>query len=691
MDEGTSKQRVFLLSIAPGTAVFLASAFVMILELAASRLVARNFGSSLYTWTGIIGVTMAGLTIGNYFGGWIADYSARKGVIAGLFGITSITCVASIVLNNNLEKWAIFTGQSWSLYSLSYISIVFVLSPLFLGAIIPVAAKASLELRQKTGNTIGKIYAFGAAGSIAGTFVAGFWLIPGIGPTGVFWASSAALLVAGFLYSSGYRPLYFWGVILAALFILGTAKNQNLAETGVMLFLRSSPDPNIIYEKETKYCNIHIYKESDNPDKRIFFQDRLVHSVAVNGDVTNLQYTYERIFAAVTEQAVKTQKNPASLTIGGGGFVFPRYLKQRYPTGKVDIAEIDPEVPKAAMAAFWLEKNHGLNILIMDGRNFVDELIAKKQTGKEVSQYDLIYEDAFDNFSLPYQLTTREFNEKIRGILKEDGFYILNLIDIYNSGLVVGSVLNTLKQTFKNVYVLAETFEYYGRATFILIASSKTLDTDSLVTEISKYYPDIWLLNEAELETLKVKSNNIILTDDYSPMDNLAAPIFINHKAWTSAKNCIDKAEKMSAAGEWNQAVELYMKAIQICQPLMVNKYAEISEDLLKHHEFQRSYFVCKKALQYYDKPEIRTDISIINLSMSASLRGLGQLEESKKYLNRAIEGFKRSIQVTPNAPDVLSNLGMTLASIGNLAEGREYLERAVKIAPTNPAYHLCW
>jgi tetratricopeptide (TPR) repeat protein len=78
-----------------------------------------------------------------------------------------------------------------------------------------------------------------------------------------------------------------------------------------------------------------------------------------------------------------------------------------------------------------------------------------------------------------------------------------------------------------------------------------------------------------------------------------------------------------------------------------------------------------------------------MHLCMGTSLRGLGQLEESQKYLNRAIEGLKHRLQITPKAPDVLSNLGMALASTGNIAEAKIYLERAVKAAPSNPDYHF--
>jgi spermidine synthase/Tfp pilus assembly protein PilF len=685
----TTEHKNFLVSITPCMVVFCANICVMMLELAAGRLAAQRLGSSIHTWTTVIGVTLIGLAIGNYVGGLIADYYSPKKTIAGLFGIASITCIISIYLNNNIDQWLLFWQLSWPAYVFVYISMLFLLPSVFLGAIIPPAAKVSLSNESKTGRRIGSIYAYGAAGSIAGTFIAGFWLISAIGVAGIIWITSAVLLVVGLIYDPKSRLLQLWSIAIVLLSLMGISGNQTLENAGVFLSLRDKPDPNIIYQNETRYSYIRVLKAPDVANKRLFLQDRLLHSAAVMGDITNMQYEYERIFAAVTEQAVKESENPAFLTIGGGGFVFPRYLKHYWPAGKVDVVEIDPEVPKAAIAAFWLEKNHGLNIFIMDGRNFVDDLIAQKQTGKDVAKYDLIYEDAYDNFSPPYQLTTREFNENIHSILKEDGFYLLNLIDIYNSGLVVGSILNTLQQTFTNVYVMVSQPDYYSRVTFVLIASMRTLDTDALVTKLMKYYPDARCLNQTEMDAIKKKCGKLILTDDYSPMDNLAAPISIHNQAATSANVYIAEAKKMIAADEWSQAIKLYMKAVQVCKPLLVKDYAEISERLLKHHEFEESHFVCEKALQYYDKPEIKTDISAINMNMSASLYGLGQYEKSKQYFNRAIEGYKRRLKVTPNAPDVLSNLGMALVIKGDLKEARSYLEQAVKVDPANSSNYF--
>jgi tetratricopeptide (TPR) repeat protein/MFS family permease len=669
--------------------VFFSSACIMLIELSAGRLAAQDIGSSLYTWTAVIVAVLAGMTVGNYAGGRIADRFRGKRVIAGLFGIASITCVGAIVLDNRVGTWGFLWRLSWPAYVLTYITITFLLPPLFLGAISPVIAKTALESQQKTGRTIGDIYAFGAAGSIAGTFFAGFWLIPAIGPTGVIWTTAAALLVAGLIYSPMYRLLQLWAVMLGVLVFLGMGSARWAEETGALLTLRNKPDPNVIYEDETQYCRIYIKQESKNPDKRSFYQDKLRHSKIVMEDITDLQYDYARIYAAVTEQAGRGNDNPTFLAIGGGGFVFPRYLKHLWPASRVDVAEIDPGVTKAAMAAFGLPNDHSINIFTMDGRNFIDGLIAKSEAGDNVPRYDFVYGDAYDNFSVPYQLVTREFNEKVSRILKEDGFYLLNLIDIYDSGLVIGSVLNTLRQTFGHVYILAPEYDCYGRATFVLIASRRTLDIDSLVSRLGKYYRNIWHLSAAELDTLTAKCGEIILTDKYCPIDNLAAPIAARSGSAQVADIYITEAQRMKESDRWDRTVELYMKAIRTYPPLTTANYQWICKDLLAHREFEETVFVCEKALQYYDKPGIRNDISSIHLNMGAALKALGQIKESQRHIGRAIEGYNRRIERDPNDADALSNLGMAIAQTSGLAEAIGYFERAVKTAPSNPEYRL--
>ena len=53
--------------------VFVSSTCIMVLELVAGRIIAPYVGVSLYTWTSVIGVVLAGMSLGNYLGGGLAD------------------------------------------------------------------------------------------------------------------------------------------------------------------------------------------------------------------------------------------------------------------------------------------------------------------------------------------------------------------------------------------------------------------------------------------------------------------------------------------------------------------------------------------------------------------------------------------------------------------------------------------
>jgi tetratricopeptide (TPR) repeat protein len=668
-----------------GATVFFASACLMALELAAGRLTAQEFGSSLYTWTAVIGVVLAGLTFGSFAGGRIADRSTDNKTIAGLFGIASVTCIGAIILSNRLNSWKFLWQLSWPTYVLTSITILFFLPTLFLGAITPVVAKAALDRKLATGRTIGFIYASGAAGSIIGTFLAGFWLIPAIGCKGIIWAAAPALLLVGLTFCPRHRLLLLWSAILVPLVFFGTADNQLASQAGAFLTLRAQPDPNIIYEDETLYSYIRIKREPGGADTRSFYQDKLMHSKIIMNDITDLQYNYERIYAAAAELVIRDGNNPAFLAIGGGGFVFPRYLKHRWPDSTVDVAEIDPGVTKAALAAFGLSTDHGLNISTMDGRNFIDELIQKKLAGRDVPSYDVIFEDAFDNFSVPWQLVTREFNEKVAQLLKDDGLYMLNLIDTYDGGLALGSVLKTLNQTFDNVYILTDSFGYYDQSTFIMIASKRNLDIDKLVKEVTRFFPDVWRLNTAELERLKVKCSKYILTDDYAPVDNLTAPIAAQKAAVLTADYYLAEAQRLSKAGQWPRALKLYIKALKIYPPLTPKKHYDIGADMLAHQSFPEAAFAARTALQHYDKPELDSGAPPMHYIMASAMKSLGRPEEAKYHFSRAIEEYQKLLKKDPNSFDTLMNLGVTMSESGDLAGAAACFSRAIKLDPSDP------
>ncbi|MHC4158096.1 MAG: fused MFS/spermidine synthase [Planctomycetota bacterium] len=211
------KSKGFFPILIPSATVFFSSACIMVLELVAGRLVARYLGSSLYTWTSVIGVVLAGITIGNYLGGRIADrFTARK-TLAVLFAISSAACVFTVIFNNLIGGMTWLWNLSWPVRVFSHVFLVFLMPSILLGTISPVVAKMALDQGLPRGRTVGDIYASAAAGSIIGTFLTGFYLIAVVGTTAIIWAVGAALLLMAILYWAKLWVLYVWAAIFIAL------------------------------------------------------------------------------------------------------------------------------------------------------------------------------------------------------------------------------------------------------------------------------------------------------------------------------------------------------------------------------------------------------------------------------------------------------------------------------------------
>lgn len=185
--------------------VFCASVCIMVVELTASRLIANYVGNSLYTWTSVIGVVLAGISIGNYLGGWLADRFPPQKLLAWLFLASGLLTFSILLLNNLAATTQRPEWINWQFWVMLVVAWVFFLPALSLGTISPVTASMALRRSAKTGVTVGNIYACGALGSIFGTFLTGFWLIGEFGSRQVIWMTSGVLVVMAALVAGGQR------------------------------------------------------------------------------------------------------------------------------------------------------------------------------------------------------------------------------------------------------------------------------------------------------------------------------------------------------------------------------------------------------------------------------------------------------------------------------------------------------
>lgn len=682
-----SKSRSSLLIVVPSATVFFSSACIMVLEIVAGRLIARHLGSSLYTWTSVIGVVLAGIAIGNYLGGRIADRFAAGRALAVLFALASASCVVIVVLNNLVGDWIWLWRLSWPVRVFLHVSLVFLVPSALLGTISPVVAKMALDRGLATGRTVGNIYAWGAAGSIAGTFLAGFFLIAAFGTVAIIWTIGGAMLLMAILYWVKFWVLYVWVAVFIALVTFGTAPAAWAEQMGSAVALRSESNPSTLYEAETQYCYVAVERISERPDIRAFVQDKLRHSEITIDNITDLQYFYTKIYAGLTHGLGKGKENLSMLVIGGGGYAYPQYLKATWPDSHVEVVEIDPGVTEAAMAAFGLSRDTSIETISLDARNYVDQLLERERTGGEKKRYDFIYEDAINDYSVPFQLVTKEFNEKIARLLADDGVYMVNLIDMYQHAQFLGAVVNTLTETFPYVHVITGSANLPTlRDTFVVVAGKHEFDPKAMISEYNEHLK-LWYLDASEIEYLKEKSGGVILTDDYAPVENMLAPVVRQSAKEILARKYLKQAKDLQADGKWGRSIAKYEAAVQLNPTMSIKAYNEIGMMQVAQGDLEKGAEAFRRAIDYHQSRGTQESaIASVHLNLGVLSRRMGKEPEAMEQFGKAVEWFRVELQENPDSVIVWSRLGNTLAMMGDLKGASEAFEKALELEPGNSA-----
>lgn len=498
--------------------VFIASFCTLVIELIAARIMAPYVGVSLYTWTSIIGVCLAGIAAGSYVGGRVADRAASPvtlGVLLTLSGVSALGILPII-------DWVV-AGQpvrDWPFMARIVVqtSLVFFLPTFLLGTISPVVVRLSLADLARSGATVGRLYAVSTVGAIAGTFATGFYLVEALGTRAIVWAVATALIALGLLVGRAWRSRR--GALVAALTIAAMSFAYGHREA----FRAPCVD------ESSYYCIALLDEEVDGRPVLSLALDHLVHSYVDPDDPTFIGYGYERVYAELTELHLRDRQRPATLSIGGGGYTFPRYLAAVHPGTQVDVLEIDPAVTRAAYDLLGLSRDAPIRTYNMDARVwFMEE--------QPEGRYDVVYGDAYNDLSVPYHLTTVEFDRMVRRALKPDGVLMANVIDNYKTGEFLRAYIRTVSQVFEHVHLFAlgPAWDRDGAATYVVLASAAPFNIDAFA-EVERPQEGsekaTALLPPEALRTYLDGGRQIVLTDDYAPVDNLVAPIFIERETW---------------------------------------------------------------------------------------------------------------------------------------------------------------
>ena len=482
---------------------FFAGMAVMAVELGASRLLAPYFSSSQIVWTIIIGTIMIAMALGNIWGGRTADKDPdpdrlyRRILIAaiwiaaipvvGKYVIIGITGLLVLTVNTNFLIWAAFFACM----------IVFVFPLFLLGTITPSLIKYSTDNLEHNARVAGNLSAFNTVGSIIGTFLPTFVTIPSVGTSVTFLIFSGILLLIGILY------------------FISMGRNRRMAVISVILFLVCSLlghtdrfafwDNSLTYEGESIYNYLQVKED----ERSVIFSTNVlfgVQSVKMKEDeLTGMYYDYA--LAAPVMADVSARKNPRMLVLGMGTGTFAGQCRKYFPGLLVEGVEIDQKITDLAHEYFDLSPD--IPVTTYDGRAFLN--VSKEK-------YDVIMVDAYQDITIPFQMSSTEFFTLVRDHLKPDGVMVVNM-NMYteDQNSISGWLSNTIASVFDHVY----TVDVAGSTNRELIATLDSSIREGLPDKISNLPP-------GELRTMMYRVNRSlndyhkgegIFTDDKAPVE----------------------------------------------------------------------------------------------------------------------------------------------------------------------------
>jgi len=287
-------------------------------------------------------------------------------------------------------------------------------------------------------------------------------------------------------------------------------------------------------------------------------------------------------------------------------------------------------------------------------------------------------------------LTTREFCEKVIQLLNNDGFYILNLIDVYDDGLFLGAIANTLQQTFPYVTVMTEAgVPRSHRNTFVLVAARHSLGLDDLAEQCRRRGMLIWHLTEDDIEMVKAKTDHLVLTDDYAPVENLLAPVVRRKTAYDLAEHYFARATNQFEQGQFDRSVDYYKKIINRAPSMAIKAYNDMAVVLLKQGNMTEAAHTLREALTLIAKENMDIYTGNIHYNLAVVLSRMGRSQEAADHYDEAITDFKKQMTYEPKNAELYLKIGKSLASMAKIKEAEEYFLKALNLNPNEKMHHL--
>ncbi len=519
---------------------FFAGMSVMAVELGASRLLAPYFSSSQIVWTIIIGTIMIAMALGNIYGGRKADKDPDPGKlyvriliaalwiaaipVVGKYIIIGISAVLVFAVNSNFLIIAAFAACM----------VVFVFPLFLLGTVTPSLAKYTTDSLDDNGRIIGTLGAYNTVGSIIGTFVPTFVTIPAVGTAVTFLIFSGILLILSILYfvspMEGEKSAQGGEEKSGKKSIAKADRNRIIA--GVLVFVlcvilgHSTSfafwEKDLTFEGESVYNYLQV-KETDNSvilSTNVLFG---VQSILIkDGALTGMYYDYA--MAAPYMAGIKEKEQAGEkldlLILGMGSGTYATQLSRYFDNINIEGVEIDDKITDLAHKYFELPET--TKVTTYDGRAYLAAIDGL---------YDVIMVDAYQDITIPFQMSSVEFFSMVKEHLAPGGVMVVNM-NMYseddnalaaNASNGQPSINTYLADTISSVFDNVVTVKVPGATNRELFATDNSdflsrLDSNTAMEENETLKV---MMRKVSDTYVTYESTGHIMTDDKAPVELL--------------------------------------------------------------------------------------------------------------------------------------------------------------------------
>lgn len=490
---------------------FFAGMSVMAVELGASRLLAPYFSSSQIVWTIIIGTIMIAMALGNIYGGRSADKNPNPDKLygriliaaiwialiplAGKYIILGISALLVFTVNNNLLIWAAFSACM----------VIFVFPLFLLGTVTPSLAKYSVESLEESGKVVGNLGAFNTIGSIIGTFLPTFVTIPAVGTSITFLIFAGVLMLLGIIYFVSCKA--------------GRVKSAVSVVILIISCIFGSSDSFAFWEKDLTYEgeSVYNYLQVKENEEKVYLSTNVlfgVQSVYVKEErLTGMYYDYAMAAPLMAGLSEKDGMNILILGMGTGTYATQcgRYFDSVVCMG----VEIDEKITRLARQYFELNEN--VKVTTYDGRAYLNAIDEK---------YDVIMVDAYQDITIPFQMSSVEFFTLVKEHLTPDGVMVVNM---NMRGSSEGNINQYLSDTISQVFGEVYTVDAGGSTNRLLFASNNETMLENFYDEVKALSSDKPLQGELKNfmeqklvgHLMAYEAGGYVMTDDKAPVELL--------------------------------------------------------------------------------------------------------------------------------------------------------------------------